>query len=205
IQICSSPASTTNTNPPQPFLYARVAGAWVNRQPEGETGVATRITQGGTRVFVSFDGVTKNTIWRFGGTGWIPINNPLNTREVQGLAATGANALWATQWAGQEGPIEHLYYWNGTSWQYASDVWPQLAGYEGWRELDAVGSTLWMVSSRYHAAENVAYWDGSDWTVLDTPELLHGWSFRDPLVEATPGGVYIHDGIRLWTYEHCVP
>jgi hypothetical protein len=65
---------------------------------------------------------------------------------------------------------------------------------------------MWLVSSRSFEPDTALHWDGLDWAVIPTPTQFHGWTQRQrKLVVPTNDGVFVHDGIRLWTYEWCTP
>jgi hypothetical protein len=191
-------------NTDQNFLYALESEVWVDRwqglPPSTPVGVR-QLTHAGNRVFAEV--VSDNFMFEAGT--WTSIGSPAPGQVFQDFVATGAEELWVTVYVDPAG--FQLYFWDGAEWHYGPDTWPVLDGYRDWWHLEAVApDDLWMVSSKYSEPEDVAHWNGSSWTVLDTPELLHGWSERQSLlVEGVPEGVLIHDGIRLWTYERCSP
>jgi hypothetical protein len=200
--------ATLDFENPQYGLWARIGQAWVDRQPPGLSTPALSLTQGGERVFANFNSSITNITWMFEDGIWSDISNPLEGTRALSLAATGPDELWMTVSVGLAHPNqEQLYFWDGADWHVAKDLFPELAGHHHWWVLEArAPDDLWMISSRYFEPESVAHWDGRGWTVLDTPPLLHGWSIRqDMLLAPTQGGVFIHDGIRLWTYEECMP
>jgi predicted outer membrane repeat protein len=194
---------------PQYRLYARVDGAWVDRQPPGLTQQANMMTQGAQRVFVNFNGPSNaNMTWMFEAGVWTNISNPLDNGRALSLASTGKFQLWMTVSSGQTSPNpEQLYFWGGAGWNIAKNLFPEIAGHDQWWTLSArAPNDMWMVSSRSFEAESFAHWDGQGWTLIDTP--VHGWGERQYiLLEPTPDGVFIHDGVRLWRYEAdaCVP
>jgi hypothetical protein len=53
-------------------------------------------------------------------------------------------------------------------------------------------------------SEQLAYFDGHDWTIVDSPQMLHGWSEQSKLAVGADG-LFIHDGIYVWRYAFCPP
>jgi hypothetical protein len=93
--------------------------------------------------------------------------------------------------------------WDGAQWQDAVSLWPQLGGQCCWHSFAQAGDgRLWMLSNGYDQSEQLAYFDGNDWTIVDTPPQLHGWS-EIPTIAGTSDGLFIYDGVYVWRYEFC--
>ena len=116
------------------------------------------------------------------------------------IAATAADRLWATI---HEDGGSRLLLWDGAEWQDGASLWPQLAEQCCWHSFAEPGDgRLWMLSSDNDGSEQLAYFDGDDWTIIDTPETLHGWGGQSKLAVGADG-LFIYDGLYIWRYAFC--
>ena len=190
---------------PAPFIRAYVGGQWIAlpNLPDGRS--VRHFSAGGEQVF-AFTDWPHDDIWVFEDGAWAQLPPAPDDSDARSFVATGPDELWMTNYIDQDTGYQ-LHMWDGQQWHYGPDLWPLLDGHRDWWTLRrAPEGGLWMLSDRFFEPEELAYWDGQDWTILDTPPLLHGWSTRQNLLlEPTSGGdaLFVHDGIRLWRYAYC--
>jgi hypothetical protein len=189
-----------------PMVYAYDGANWIDHSPPLIDGadLVMHLTAAGGRLFADLPGYAVARIMYRDDDDWVSITNPVPGQfGYADIAATAADRLWATTYTEQS--QTQLLTWDGTHWQDAASLYPQLAGQNYWLELVEAGDgRLWLLSSGHVQSENeLAYFDGNDWTIVDTPPQLHRFNDHVPKLAASANGLFIYDSAYVWRYAFC--
>ena len=187
-----------------PFVYAFDGTSWTDHSPPlvGSADAVEQLTTAGGRLFAQLGGYQADRLMYLDGDDWVVIANPSADPLLAfaDIAATAADRLWATIY--EDGGLR-LLLWDGVEWQDGASLWPQLAEQCCWHSFVEPGDgRLWLLSSDNDGSEQLAYFDGDDWTIVDTPETLHGWGGQ-PKLAVGADGLFIYDGLYIWRYAFC--
>lgn len=118
------------------------------------------------------------------------------------IAATAPDRLWVTQTV--VGSETLLWMWDGDTWHDALAMFPQLAGQCCWHRFGETGDgRLWLLSRGNGQTEQLAYYDGIDWVIVETPAELVGWRDARPQMAVAGDGLVVYDGMLVWQYASC--
>jgi hypothetical protein len=190
--------------PHEPFVYAWDGASWTDHSPPliADNSVVEGLSAAGGRLFAQLDANTVDRIMYLDGDDWVSLPNPVQDDQIGyvDIAATKADQLWATRY--DDYPGMQLLMWDGEQWHDAATLWPEMGEQCCWHTFAQAYDRLWVISSDYGQSEQVAYFDGTDWTIVETPPELHGWN-SPPQMAVGVDGLVIYDGIYLWRYEFC--
>jgi predicted small integral membrane protein len=158
------------------------------------------LSAAGNRVFARTSGLMY-----FEDGVWESIPSPSQTESfgLLDIAATAPDRLWATFFE-ESYVMPELAMWDGVQWHDAVSLWPQLGEQCCWTHLQEAGNgQLWMLSSNYAQSEQLAHYDGDDWTIVDTPPHLHGWNHQGSEMAVAADGLFVYDGVYMWRYAFC--
>ena len=124
-----------------------------------------------------------NLIEHFNGTSWVVVSSPSpRNAHLSGVSGTSSSDVWAVGSAGRSTSDQvQILHWNGQVWSAVSAPSPglepfltsvvALAPNNAW----AVGeATLPVNSSESTAQPLIEHWDGTSWSVVQSPSLPSG-------------------------------
>jgi len=121
-------------------------------------------------VFTTAGGIPATNIAKWDGSSWSAVGSGMNS-NVLALAVSG-NELYAGGWFTSAGgtAATNIAKWNGSSW---SALGSGIAGVDQWSGVRAlaISGTNLFVGGRFNraggiAADNIAKWNGSNWSAL---------------------------------------
>jgi hypothetical protein len=186
-----------------PFVHAWDGASWTDHSPPeiANNDVVEGLSAAGGRLFARLSSNAVDLIMYLDGEDWVSLPSPNEDEQIgyADMAATAADQLWATLY---DYPGMQLLMWDGAQWHDAATLWPQLGEQCCWHTLAQGHDRLWALSSDYGQSEQLAYFDGTDWTIVETPPELHGWN-SPPEMAVGVDGLFIYDGIYMWRYAFC--
>jgi hypothetical protein len=190
-----------------PFVAAYDGASWTDHSPPliGSNDVVERMSAAGGRLFAHLGSSQVQRVMYLDdldGDDWVSIPSPARDEQVAfaDIAATASDQLWATRYVS---PSQmQLLMWDGAQWHDATSLWPQLGAQCCWHRFAQGHGRLWMLSAGVDQSQQLAYFDGEDWTIVDTPPQLHGWGSQ-PQMAVGVDGLFIYDGIYMWRYAFC--
>jgi hypothetical protein len=190
----------------EPFVHAYDGTSWTDHSPPLIAGNddVKRLTAAGGRLFAQLRAYEIDRIMYLDdldGDNWVSLPAPAQDDQISyaDIAATASDQLWVTRYASGE---KQLLMWDGAQWHDAATLYPQLGEQCCWHRFEQGHGRLWMISSGNDQSEQLAYFDGMDWTIVETPPQLHGWSWT-PEIAVAVDGLFIYDGIHIWRYAFC--
>jgi hypothetical protein len=191
-----------------PFVYAYDGVSWTDHSPplSGSANLVTRLSATDDRLFARLEGDQADKLMYLEGEDWTSIPNALGDPLLAfgDIAATATDRLWATAYTHLQPNQMQLMMWDGVEWHDAFSLWPQLAEQCCWHNFAQAGDgRLWLLSAGYDQSEQLAYFDGNDWAIVDTPPQLHGWNELPSEMAVASDGLFIYDGIYVLRYEFC--
>jgi predicted small integral membrane protein len=185
-----------------PVVYAFDGESWTDHSPPLEDeDVIQDLSAAGNRVFARTSGLMyfEDGVWES-----IPSPSEAESFGLLDIAATAPDRLWVTFFE-QSYVMPELAMWDGAQWHDAVSLWPQLGEQCCWTHLQEAGNgRLWMLSSNYAQSEQLAHYDGDDWTIVDTPPHLHGWNHQGSEMAVAADGLFVYDGVYMWRYAFCM-
>lgn len=187
-----------------PFVAAYDGTSWTDHSPPliGSNDVVDHLSEAEGRLFAHLGAAQVHRIMYLEGDDWVSL--PSATRDEQiifaDVIATAADQVWATRYVSPS--AMQLLMWDGAQWHDAASLWPQLGAQCCWNSFAKGDGRLWMISSGYGQPQQLAVFDGTDWTIVDTPPQLHGWG-AEPVMAVAVDGLFIYDGIYMWRYAFC--
>lgn len=188
-----------------PVVFAYDGASWTDYTPPqvDDNDVFNHLTAAGGRLFAQLsESEGDRIVYLDLNDNWVSLPSPTQADEIAfvDIAATASDQLWATHSLGAR--ATQLVMWDGAQWHDAASIWPQLGEQCCWHTLTHGYGRLWVLSRNNYQSEQLAYFDGNDWTIVDTPPRLHGWREQSRMAVGVDG-LFIHDGIYMWRYAFC--
>jgi hypothetical protein len=144
-------------------------------------------------------GVESTLIQRWDGSSWATVSSPnvgTNRNYLNGVAAAGPDDAWAVGFYWDASNIQHIMIlrWNGTQWSAVPT--PSVGPFESYLNSVTVitPDDVWAVglySPDWYAYRTLAmHWDGTQWTVVPTPDQPARDNYLVSVSASGPGDVW---------------
>jgi hypothetical protein len=136
--------------------------------------------------YFNISGVSFTLIEHWDGSQWSKVASPSPgtfSNVLNGVMALASNDVWAVGGSdnfNSSGPVTLIEHWDGTKWSVVPSPTPT-AGSNGLNGVAALSAkNIWAVGSQADSVDTahtlIEHWDGSQWSIIASPNLTPGLS-----------------------------